>query len=101
MPIFLSPKVREKLLTKHNVTEAQVIQCFANRVAGSLLDTRAEHLTSPPTSWFIAETDHGIKLKVCYVFDPDSKLVEIKTAYKANEEEIRIYQKHAKRPGVG
>ena len=101
MPIYMTQKVREKLLEKHSVTEAQVIQCFANRTAGSLLDDREANRTPPPTKWFIAQTDYGIKLKICYVFDPVTQLVEIKTAYKANDEEIRIYEKYAKRPGTG
>ncbi|RVT49659.1 ADP-ribosyl-(dinitrogen reductase) hydrolase [Rubrivivax albus] len=93
MPLFISPRVREKLKTKHNVTEAQVVQCFANRCGGDLLDRRPQHQTNPPTRWFISETDYGIKLKVCFVYDPTTKLVEIKSAFPPNEDEIAIYKK--------
>lgn len=94
MGLFISPRVREKLLTKHNVTEAQVIQCFANRPGKNLLDTRPEHRTNPPTQWFISETDYGIRLKVCFIFDPATKVVEVKSAFPPNADEERIYAKH-------
>ena len=93
MALFISPRVRQKLLTKHKVTEAQVLQCFANKTGRDLLDNRPEHHTDPPTRWFIAQTDFGIRLKVCYVFDPTTQLVEIKSAFPPNEEEERIYKK--------
>lgn len=93
MALFMSPRVREKLLTKHKVTEAQILQCFANKTGGDLLDNRPEHRTEPPTRWFIAQTDFGIRLKVCYVFYLETQVVEIKSAYPPNEEEERIYKK--------
>ncbi len=95
MPIFISTAVRAKLLQKHQVTEAQVLQCFANRTGRTLYDTREPHLTNPLTEWFIAETDYGIKLKVCFVFDPTTEMVEIKSAFPPNADEIRIYKKYA------
>lgn len=94
MPLFISPKVREKLLVKHKVTEAQVLQCFANKTGRDLIDTRPQHRTNPPTRWFIAETDFGLRLKVCYVYDPATQVVEIKSAFPPNAEEERIYKKH-------
>lgn len=94
MGIFISAAVREKLLHKHQVTEAQIIQCFANRTGRTLYDKRAQHLTDPLTEWFIAETDYGIKLKVCFVLDPSTGVVEIKSAFPPNAEEIRIYKKY-------
>lgn len=95
MGLFISPKVREKLREKHNVTEAMIVQCFANRSGRDLFDTRAQHVTDPLTRWFIAETDYGVKLKVCYIFDPSTKLVDIKTAFPPNDVELGIYKKHA------
>ena len=61
-----------------------------------LEDPRAEHKTNPPTKWFIAETDVGVKLKIVYMREADSNTVIIKTAYQPNCEEIRIYNKFAK-----
>ena len=92
--LYMSPSVREKL-RKRQITEAQVLQCFANRAGKYLIDDREEHKTMPPTKWFVASTDYGIVLKVCFVFDPDSKLVEIKTAYPATPEVAGIYKKKA------
>lgn len=94
MGLYISTAVREKLLTKHQVTEAQIVQCFANRSGRMLLDTRPQHLTDPVTQWFIAETDYGIKLKICFVFDPATGVCEIKTAFPPNDVEKRIYKDH-------
>lgn len=94
MTFYVSPSVREKLKTKHKITEVQVLQCFANREGRYLLDTREEHRTTPPTQWFIATTDYGLRLKVCFVYDPSSKIIEIKTAYPPNDDEVRIYEKY-------
>lgn len=93
--LYFSPSVRAKLKNKHQVTEAQVLQCFANREGKYLIDDREEHKTTPPTQWFVASTDYGLMLKVMFVFDPDTKLIEIKSAYPANAEVQRIYNKYA------
>jgi len=85
----ISSKVAEKLAKKHGVTEAEIIECFANRTAGFLLDTRAEHKTEPDTRWFVAQTNRGRCLKV--VFIPIDGKIRIRTAYEANPHEIRIY----------
>jgi hypothetical protein len=93
--LYFSASVRNKLKTKHQVTEAQVLQCFANREGQYLIDDREEHRTVPPTQWFVASTDYGLILKVMFVFDPASKLIEVKSAYRATPEVQRIYKKYA------
>ena len=70
------------------------MQCFASREGSYLKDTRAEHKTDPPSQWFVAETDYGIKLKI--VFIQKGSDIHIKTAYKANQKEIQIYNDHGK-----
>lgn len=94
MALFISPRVREKLLTKHKVTESQIQQCFENKAGRDLIDNRPAHRTDPPTRWFIAQTNHGIRLKVCYIFDPATKVVDLKSAFPPNEDEERIYAKY-------
>ncbi len=90
---ILSASVRAKLKVKHCVDESEVIEAFANRGKGFLVDTREDHQTNPPTEWFISETDRGRKLKVCFMLrDGD---IHIKTAYAANPTEIAIYNKYA------
>lgn len=92
MNLSISKAVREKLANKTPpVTESEIIQCFANRDRGDLLDVRAEHRTNPITRWFIAETDFGRKLKIAYM--PTTEAIEIKSAYDPNEQEKRIYAK--------
>lgn len=95
MNLYFSQGVRDKLKNKHSVTEAQVLQCFANREGKYLIDDREEHRTEPATRWFVASTDYGIMVKVCFVFDPNTKLIEIKTAYRAPPAVIAIYNKKA------
>lgn len=91
--LYLSPSVREKL-KKRNITEAQLYQCFANREGHYLVDDREEHRTVPQTKWFVASTDYGIRLKICFVYDAATTIVDIKTAYLATDEVARIYTKY-------
>ena len=93
MSMYLSPRVREKLLAR-SITEAHVVQCFAYKMGRELFDNRPKHKTDPPTRWFIAETDYGLNLKVCFIYHPETKLVEIKSEFKPNEDEIEIYKRH-------
>jgi uncharacterized DUF497 family protein len=96
MGLRVSPRVGEKLAQKHGVSVGEVLECFANRCGAALKDTRAEHRTDPPSLWFVAETDRGRTLKVVFMVMPDGEF-EIKTAYPANPEEIRIYKKYGAR----
>ena len=89
MRLVISQAVAKKLAEKHRVSRSELEQCFENRAGGLLLDTREEHLTDPPTVWFLAETDGGRKLKVVYV--QRGELVFVKTAYDANADEREIY----------
>ncbi len=96
MNLSISDDVRQKLAVKHGgISEEDIIECFSNRTGKFLQDTRAEHQTNPPSLWFIAETNNGRKLKVVFMYFSDSNQVAIKTAYSANPEEIRIYNKYA------
>lgn len=94
MALRISPSVREKLTTKHQVNEEEIDQCFANRTHTDLIDTRAENLTNPMTRWFISETDVGRRLKVAYI--PIRDDVIIRTAYPPSPKETEIYLKVAK-----
>lgn len=89
MALNISPATSDKLLQKHQVDAKEVEECFYNKVAGELTDDREQHRTDPPTRWFIAETNKGRLLKVCYVQIGD--VIHIKTAYEPNDTEIYIY----------
>lgn len=95
MGLRISQAVEQKLLEKHGVTIQEVIECFQNRDAGFLEDSREEHKTEPATLWFIAETDRGRNLKVCFVYYADTADTVIKTAYPPNRIEIGIYERLA------
>ena len=98
--LHIDPAVEKKLREKHGVMPMEVLECFQNRLFGSLIDDRAENQTYPPTQWFIAETNAGRKLKVVYMFDKKLKQFVLKTAYEPNVQEEKIYgaQNPAYRP---
>lgn len=92
--LIISTAVRQKISKKNPpVTEEEIKQAFANRDGNYLMDTREDHATTPPTLWFIAETNKGKRLKVCFIDTGDN--IVIKSAYVPNDEEIRIYTKYA------
>lgn len=96
MALKISPAIRQKLANKHPpVNEDDILQCFSNRAGKLLEDIREDHRTNPPTRWFIAETDYGVKLKIVFIERP-GKCISIRTAYAPNDEEIRIYDKYGK-----
>ncbi len=90
----IEPDIKQKLKDKHQVKSEEIEECFLNREKGYLEDTRADHVTDPPTRWFIAKTDVGRLLKVVWIMDEVAGIT-IKTAYEPNEKEIEIYTKHA------
>jgi len=92
MALIISPKVRQKLKEKHAVSEDEILQCFANRDGVFLMDTRDDHVSDPPTQWFISETYMGRRLKV--VFIPKGDDIIIRTSYEPNPTEESIYRKH-------
>jgi len=94
MKLFISIDVRQKLTDKHCVTEKEILECFANRDGKDLFDTRPQHLTNPITRWFLALTNAGRLLKICYMFEPTTQVTEIKSAFGPNADEIRIYKKY-------
>ncbi len=94
MALIISSKIRAKLIEKHSVSEEEVEQCFTTREGKFLIDQREEHLTDPPSQWFISETYYGRTLKIVFVMAGED--IFIKTAYEANEKEIHIYRIYAK-----
>jgi hypothetical protein len=91
--LVISPDIEAKLLNKHQLRRGDVERAFLNRDGNCLMDTRAQHLTDPITQWFIAENDSGLRIKVAFV--PINSKLYLRTAYPANDEEIRIYEKYA------
>lgn len=88
--LYVSPAVQTKLKEKHNVAVSEVIECFGNRIGHFLEDIREEHKTNPKTQWFVAETNHGRKLKVVFIQFTDGS-IRLRTAYQANKTEIGLY----------
>lgn len=90
----ISNNIMHKLQQKHGLSnpEQEILEVFYNRTGDTLIDTREDHKSDPPTQWFIAETNRGILLKVCFVAKNGD--IYIKTAYRPNSEEIRIYEKY-------
>lgn len=96
MTLHISLKVRAKLAqADHNVTEEEIVQCFANRYRGFCSDSRPIHKAPLPTQWFVAETDYGRRLKIVFMHDIPSNRMDIKSAYSATAEVTRIYEKYS------
>lgn len=92
MDLSISVRTKDKLANKHAVTENEIEQCFLNRTGKYLYDLREQHQTDPKTRWFIAETNHGRLLKICFI--PKTGGAIIRTAYEPNTNEINIYEKY-------
>lgn len=90
--------ISEEVLTKLNgktppVSRKEVEHCFANRVKGLLVDSRAHNQTTPSTLWFLAPTNQGRVLKVVYI--QREQTIHLRSAYDPNHDEERIYEKYA------
>ncbi len=94
--LIASLRVISKLKKKHNVVLAEIEECFYNRDAEVLEDLRSNHMTNPPTLWFIAKTNSERLLKVVYIQRKEF-VYEVKTAYAPNYQEKTIYRKFASR----
>jgi hypothetical protein len=90
----ISSQVEAKIRKKHGLERSNVEQCFSNIEGGFLIDTREDHKTDPATQWFVAEDNMGRIIKVVFIFSDEK--IYLKSAFVANEDEIYIYNKHAK-----
>ncbi|NYE27307.1 hypothetical protein HDE78_000232 [Rhodanobacter sp. K2T2] len=86
-----------KLRDKHQVSQKEVLECFANGEAAYFVDTSEEHQTDPPTHWFMAPTNHNRMLKVCFVRRNGD--LQIKTAFEPkNDKHLELYRRLANLP---
>jgi len=92
MALIISEAVEDKLLKKHGVSRADILECVRNRKGRFLLDDREEHATDPPTQWFVSTTDACRALKIVFMFYEKSGDIVIKTAYGPNATELEIYK---------
>lgn len=97
MVFKMSSGVGAKLLEDHAVTMKEVFECFANGEAIYFEDDREFNKTDPPTWWFMAPTNHGRLLKVCFMRKEGD--IEIKTAYEPDDDRPkRLYIQLAELP---
>ncbi|OOG62055.1 hypothetical protein B0E46_13770 [Rhodanobacter sp. B04] len=91
------PDCINKLLVDHQVSQKEVLECFANGEAIYLEDTDEEHRTDPPSWWFMAPTNRNRMLKVCFIRrDGD---VVIKTAFEPSSgKHLELYRQRAGLP---
>ncbi len=94
MTVTITSRIKKKLLERHNVTEKEVTECFYNRDRTALKDVREDHQTDPPTLWIIAETNHCRPLKLLFMVKDGNTI--LKSAFEPNQNEIDIYDRHAK-----
>lgn len=93
MKLVISPAVREKIAARE-IVQKDIEQCFENICGEFLIDTREEHESDPPTLWFVGHTNNGRKLKI--VFIPRDGNYVIRSAFPANEKQIKLYDKYGK-----
>lgn len=96
MEVYIAETIARKIKERHNVSEAEVMQCFRNRVGKFALDTRDQHRTDKPTLWFIAETDDKRRLKVVFVRYAKDEFV-LKSAFEPNADEERLWKTYLAR----
>lgn len=97
MDLIMPSSVTAKILQKHGVLPKEVHECFYNRIGNYLIDTREKNKTRPPTLWFVAETDRGRRLKICFVPAGAGNafgLPVLKTAYPPDATEEALWRKH-------
>lgn len=86
----ISDGVRDKLLRDHQVLVKEVFECFNNCEGIFFEDTRESNRTDPPTWWFMAPTNRGRLLKVCFIRKDGD--IEIKTAYQPDDDRpLKLY----------
>ena len=90
--VLPSQKIEEKL-AKRGITLEDCVECFVNREGNYLEDKRPEHVTIPPTYWFISTTNANRRLKIVFIYYLLLKEVHIKSAYEPNQDEIDIYRR--------
>lgn len=91
MSLIISNRIAEKLKDKHKVSVKEVNECLLNREGKQLIDTRDVNQTDPPTMWFIALTNKNRCLKIVYIVEDGN--IHLKSAFDADAESIRIYEK--------
>lgn len=87
--LIISPALIQKLQDKHAVIRREVEQCFENRVGNYVEDDREEHITDPPTLWFVSPTNCDRLLKIIFVFLDGN--IYIKSAYEPSQKVIELY----------
>jgi hypothetical protein len=91
--IEINDSIVKKLNDKHNVTTSEVRECFDNVTNGFLIDSREEHITDPPSHFFIAKTNKGRRLKIIFMYFEFKKKFIIKSAFEADQKAIGFYEK--------
>lgn len=91
LSILISPSILQKLQTKHDVSEREVHQCFDNKCGMYVEEIRTEHKTDPSTLWFLADTNKGRTLKICFIYKDGN--IHLKTAFEPDEVDRRLYEK--------
>ncbi|MGJ7568897.1 ADP-ribosyl-(dinitrogen reductase) hydrolase [Variovorax sp. RB2P76] len=91
---IVSAAVLEKLRDKHQVSVREVEQCFENLCGMYVEDDREDNRTDPATLAFVAPTNEGRLLKVCFMFLEGN--VHIKTAFEPTEEDVAFYDEHGR-----
>lgn len=93
--LYISDVVKEKLITKHNLNPDVVMSLWNSYIGVTILDTREQHRTIPPTEWFLARDANGLIIKLAFILDTDG-IAFLKTAYpvaRNAQTVIKIFRK--------
>lgn len=94
--LYITEKIKTKLNNKHSLKVDVIEQVWKDYNGITLVDTREEHRTHPPTEWFIGTSTNGVAIKIVFVPHKEIEgLVFLKTAYKPSSREIEIYKKRS------
>jgi len=96
MKIEASPAILKKMREKHGIDIEEVLECFSNIEHGFIEDTREGNVTNPPTYSFIAETDHGKEIFVCFMQARD-RVIHLKTAFRPDVKRKEFYLKNTRK----
>ena len=93
--LVISPKIKDKIAREDHgsITEREVRECFMAWDHRFCFDQKEEHRTDPPTRWFVGESHIGRLLKIMYIDDGEN--VYLKSAYLANGDVKRIFDKYS------
>ena len=88
--LFASDRIKKKIKEKHRLDWVTVLAVWQSFHGTTLEDDREEHKSDPATQWFVHK-----ELKIVFIESKElTNVCILKSAFAANKEEKRIYNKY-------